>query len=280
MLTIYRASAGAGKTHKLTGEYLLLLFSQPNAYRRILAVTFTNKATDEMKSRIVEELFNLASDRKSDYIASLSAVYQMDEPQIRQQARKILIAILHDYSAFNISTIDRFFQQTMRAFTREIGLQGGYGIEMDQELVLTEAVDRLLASLGNPENKDLLGWLLRFGEDKIENGGSWNLRQDIMTLAREVFKESYKAFADLLAGDIENKSALEDYKKFLYQIISGTEKEIRDWGERACNLLKAHGLEATDFKGGKNSPIARFAKWASRRQFGAEVLGLNRPSLG
>ena len=154
MLTIYRASAGAGKTHKLTGEYLLLLFSQPNAYRRILAVTFTNKATDEMKSRIVEELFNLASDRKSDYIASLSAVYQMDEPQIRQQARKILIAILHDYSAFNISTIDRFFQQTMRAFTREIGLQGGYGIEMDQELVLTEAVDRLLASLGNPENKD------------------------------------------------------------------------------------------------------------------------------
>ena len=78
MLTIYRASAGAGKTHKLTGEYLLLLFSQPNAYRRILAVTFTNKATDEMKSRIVEELFNLASDRKSDYIASLSAVYQMD----------------------------------------------------------------------------------------------------------------------------------------------------------------------------------------------------------
>ena len=261
MLTIYRASAGAGKTHKLTGEYLLLLFSQPNAYRRILAVTFTNKATDEMKSRIVEELFNLASDRKSDYIASLSAVYQMDEPQIRQQARKILIAILHDYSAFNISTIDRFFQQTMRAFTREIGLQGGYGIEMDQELVLTEAVDRLLASLGNPENKDLLGWLLRFGEDKIENGGSWNLRQDIMTLAREVFKESYKAFADLLAGDIENKSTLEDYKKSLYQIISGTEKEIRDWGERACNLLKAHGLEATDFKGGKNSPIARFAKW-------------------
>lgn len=261
MLTIYRASAGAGKTHKLTGEYLLLLFSQPNAYRRILAVTFTNKATDEMKNRIVEELFNLASGQKSDYVASLSAVYQMDEAQIRQQARKILIAILHDYSAFNISTIDRFFQQTMRAFTREIGLQGGYGIEMDQEMVLTEAVDRLLASLGNPENKDLLGWLLRFGEDKIENGGSWNLRQDIMTLAREVFKESYKAFADQLVSDIENKSSLEEYKESLYKIIRGTEKDIRDWGERACNLLSAHGLEATDFKGGKNSPIVRFAKW-------------------
>ena len=112
---------------------------------------------------------------------------------MREQARKILVAILHDYSAFNISTIDRFFQQTMRAFTREIGLQGGYGIEMDQELVLTEAIDNLLADLEKPESKDLLGWLLRFAEDKIEDGGGWSLRKDIMSLSREVFKESYKA---------------------------------------------------------------------------------------
>ena len=138
MLSIYRASAGAGKTHRLTGEYLLLLYSQTNAYRRILAVTFTNKATDEMKGRIVEELFNLASDKKSDYMSLLMTHYGLTEEQVRKQAKRIMIAILHDYSAFNISTIDRFFQQTMRAFTREIGLQGGYGIEMDQELVLTE----------------------------------------------------------------------------------------------------------------------------------------------
>ena len=161
MLTIYRASAGAGKTHKLTGEYLMLLFSQPGAYRRILAVTFTNKATDEMKTRIVQELYHLASGRASDYIQLLSSAYSLTERQVREQARKILVAILHDYSAFNISTIDRFFQQTMRAFTREIGLQGGYGIEMDQELVLTEAIDNLLADLEKPESKDLLGWLLR-----------------------------------------------------------------------------------------------------------------------
>ena len=177
MLTIYRASAGAGKTHKLTGEYLMLLFSQPGAYRRILAVTFTNKATDEMKTRIVQELYHLASGRASDYIQLLSSAYSLTERQVREQARKILVAILHDYSAFNISTIDRFFQQTMRAFTREIGLQGGYGIEMDQELVLTEAIDNLLADLEKPESKDLLGWLLRFAEDKIEDGGGWSLRQ-------------------------------------------------------------------------------------------------------
>ena len=85
MLTIYRASAGAGKTHKLTGEYLMLLFSQPGAYRRILAVTFTNKATDEMKTRIVQELYHLASGRASDYIQLLSSAYSLTERQVREQ---------------------------------------------------------------------------------------------------------------------------------------------------------------------------------------------------
>ena len=126
MLTVYRASAGAGKTHTLTGEYLSLLFSMPGAFRHILAVTFTNKATDEMKSRIVNELYNLASGKTSDYIQTLQATYSLTEKQIRTQAQKILIEVLHDYSAFHISTIDRFFQQTMRAFTREIGLHGSY----------------------------------------------------------------------------------------------------------------------------------------------------------
>lgn len=255
MLTVYRASAGAGKTHKLTGEYLTLLFTQPGAYRRILAVTFTNKATDEMKSRIVEELYNLASGKKSDYIELLSSTYALTEAQVRKQATRILIAILHDYSAFNISTIDRFFQQTMRAFTREIGLQGGYGIEMDQELVLTEAIDNLLGDLDKPESKDLLGWLLRFAEDKIENGGEWNLRRDIMSLSREVFKESYKAFSEEVGKDIEDKNALEQYKNSLYAIIRSIENEAKRLGERGLELLSEYGLHPEDFKGGSRSPL-------------------------
>lgn len=262
MLTIYRASAGAGKTHKLTGEYLLLLFSQPGAYKRILAVTFTNKATDEMKGRIVEELYNLASGHKSDYVDMLSEAYKMDEKQVRSQAKKILITILHDYSAFNISTIDKFFQQTMRAFTREIGLQGGYGIEMDQDLVLSEAVDRLLAGLENPENKELLGWMLRFAEDKIEGGGEWNLRRDIMSLGSEVFKESYKAFSDELLSDIKDKKALEDYKTSLFKIIKSVEKEVRDIASEAKEIMNRYSLLPTDFKGGSRSPMCLFDKWA------------------
>ena len=255
MLTVYRASAGAGKTHKLTGEYLTLLFTGPGAFRRILAVTFTNKATEEMKSRIVDELYNLASGRKSDYVELLTSTYSLTEDQVRKQAAKILIDILHDYSAFNISTIDRFFQQTMRAFTREIGLQGGYGIEMDQELVLTTAIDNLLSDLEKPESKDLLGWLLRFAEDKIENGGEWNLRKDIMALSREVFKESYKAFSEAVGRDIEDKKALDDYKNELYGIIRSVESSAKELGERGLAILNKYGLKVTDFKGGSRSPL-------------------------
>ena len=260
MLTIYRASAGAGKTHKLTGEYLMLLFSQPGEYRRILAVTFTNKATDEMKTRIVEELYALSSGRKSDYLSMLSAEYGLKEERVREQAKQILIAILHDYSAFNISTIDRFFQQTMRAFTREIGLQGGYAVEMDEKEVLRKAVEQLFANLDNMENKDLLDWLLRFAEDKIEEGKPWNVQKDIQSLGNELFKESYKSFSEELQQVIADKQSLETYKKTLHAIIQSVETEAKRLGEEGLEIMRRYDLEPTDFVRGKVSPLRFFEK--------------------
>lgn len=263
MLTIYRASAGAGKTHRLTGDYLKLLFAYPGAYRRILAVTFTNKATDEMKSRIIEELHHLSSGHHSAHIDDLCTFKGWTEQQLRLEAREVLVTILHDYSAFHISTIDRFFQQTMRAFTREIGLQGGYGIEMDEQLVLTEAVDNLLSDLDKQENKVLLGWLLRFAADKIEDGGEWNLRKDIMSLGREVFKETYKSFSDRLTDDIADKALLEEYKKELMVLIRSVENEAKALGERGMQLLRDYSLLPTDFKGTSRSPLLLLEKLAA-----------------
>jgi ATP-dependent exoDNAse (exonuclease V) beta subunit len=262
MLTVYRASAGAGKTHTLTGEYLELLFLGEQNYRHILAVTFTNKATDEMKRRIIEELYNLAAHRPSNYLEMLRGKYALTEEQIRRKARSILVAILHDYSAFNISTIDRFFQQIMRAFTREIGLQGGYGIEIDQELALSEAIDNLLGDLEKPESEELLGWLLRFAEDRIENGGEWNLRHEITSLSREIFKERYKTFSERLNRDIEDKQTLENYKDELYAIIRSTESRLKDLGEKGMNVLKQYALQPSDFKGVSRSPMFYFEKLA------------------
>ena len=262
MLTIYRASAGAGKTHKLTGEYLTLLFSAPGAFRRILAVTFTNKATDEMKSRIVAELHNLASGAPSDYLQALMQRYELPEARLRKQAHQILIALLHDYSAFNISTIDRFFQQITRAFSREIGLQGGYNIELDTNLVLNEAVDELMNDLAKPEHKELLGWLISFAEDRIEEGKGWDFRQEILSLAGELFKESYKAFYRAQACQSDNKQNLSRYKENLYKVIQSKENQAKRIGEEAMRLMKQHGLEPTDFAGGSRSPLLLFQVWA------------------
>ena len=214
MLTIYRASAGAGKTHVLTGEYLQLLFSGVDIHAKILSVTFTNKATDEMKQRIITELHRLSSGQPSNYLPSLIAKHRKPEEAIRHQARNILIHILHDYSRFNISTIDHFFQQTLRAFIRETGINSNYRVEMDTDLVLTECVDNLLADLDRKENRALLKWLLRFSEDKVEKGEDWNFRRDIKKLADELFKEKYVTTATLDT-------------RFLQQLMDTVEKETK-----------------------------------------------------
>ena len=263
MITVYRASAGSGKTHRLTGDYLRMLFTSPLAYRKILAVTFTNKATDEMKTRIIKELHLLASGAESGYLKDLSRKMDTSDEQIRKTAKERLIAILHDYAAFNISTIDKFFQQTMRAFTREIGLQSGYGIEMDQSLVLTETVDNLLGDLDSPEHKDLLQWLLRFAEEKVENAENFNLQRDIVNLAGELFKESYKILRDQADSKIYDKQTLQDYKDELLQVVRTTEKTVKELGEKGLAIMQQHGLSPDMFKGGKNSPMVTFVRLAN-----------------
>ncbi len=262
-LSVYKASAGSGKTHRLTAEYLCLLFSSPYAYRHILAVTFTNKATDEMKTRIVEELSNLALGRKSDYVDLLSDEYGLNEEQVRKEARDTLVRILHDYSSFSVSTIDKFFQQTMRAFTREIGLGGGYNVELDTEKVLGQAVDSMLFDLERSDNKLLLDWLIRFSEEKIENGDTWNIRSDIQSLSSEIFKEGYKAYSNQVQTNIADKQLMTDYKEMLFSIIRNFETELQQTAEKALNIMTNHGLKPDDFKGGSRSPFFSFIRWGN-----------------
>ena len=263
MLTIYSASAGTGKTHTLTGEYLSLLFKGKEQHRHILAVTFTNKATAEMKSRIIEELFGLADNSPSDYMALLSENGKKSETEIRNQARKILITILHDYSAFNISTIDHFFQRTIRAFTREIGLQGNYRIEMNEEQMMEEAVESMLSELEKSENAALMEWLLRFTEDKIEEGGGWDIRRDIIKLGGQLFKETYKSHSDKIQNDLNQKQFLSDYRNDLHKIVQSTQNTAKELGKKGVSLMKQHGLSPSDFKGGSRSPFFLFERLAN-----------------
>src|SRR5690554_4958212 len=122
MLTVYKASAGSGKTFQLVAEYLKLILKNALSYRNILAVTFTNKATQEMKSRLLEQLSLLAKNESSAYLTLLKDATALPEETIRKQAKQVLKNILHDYNRFSVSTIDAFTQRVIKVFNREMGI--------------------------------------------------------------------------------------------------------------------------------------------------------------
>jgi len=249
MLNIYRASAGSGKTYRLTQDYIHLLFDprKERAHRRILAVTFTNKATDEMKTRILKELHALSKGEKSDYRAGLMNEFRMDEEAVNQKAKHILTNILHDYSSFSISTIDRFFQQVIRSFARDIGVHGGYNLELDNTSTLEQSVDNLFLDLSKDENKQLLQWLTSYAEERIEQSENWNMRGNIMELGKEIFKESYQHKAEATNRKLHEREFLSNYRKNLREIKTGFEAKVNQTATNCLNIMARNGLTHEDF---------------------------------
>lgn len=249
MLNIYRASAGSGKTYRLTEDYIHLLFNpkQERAHRRILAVTFTNKATDEMKSRILKELHALSQGEKSDYRSGLIKKFSMSDEAVNARAQHILTNILHDYSSFSISTIDKFFQQVIRSFARDIGVHGGYNLELDSNSTLEQSVDNLFLDLSKEENKQLLQWLTAFAEERIEQSENWNMRNNIIELGKEIFKESYQHKAEDTNRKLHEREFLTNYRKSLRQIKTDFETQVKDVANKGLNIMAKNGLTHEDF---------------------------------
>jgi ATP-dependent exoDNAse (exonuclease V) beta subunit len=180
-----KASAGSGKTYSLARQYISLLLKSDDryAYRHVLAVTFTNKATDEMKSRILKELYIMASDPSaSDYKDYFVPSLFSSEDKMQAKAKRVLQDILHDYSAFAVSTIDRFFQHTLKAFSREIGHFASYQVELDKDSLVAESVDRVLDSL-TEQDSGLLSWLTENVLEQIEQGGRYSMDANLLEMA-------------------------------------------------------------------------------------------------
>ncbi len=260
-LLLYKASAGSGKTFKLTEKYLEILFKNPDAYKNILAVTFTNKATEEMKNRILMELYKLADNKESKYIeAFCDPTNTKKVKELREKAQHILSTILHDYSRFKISTIDRFFQQIIRSFIREIGLNGNYNLELDNKKVLEETVDEIMLSLDDPKYKDLLKWLVNLAEQKIQNGSRWNFKDDITQLGLEIFKETYQHFSAELQEKITDRTFLQKYTGDLKKLQHTFQSEIQKLAKEGLDMIHSNGLIAKDFKAHTITPLETFAK--------------------
>ena len=203
-MKIIKASAGSGKTYQLSHTYIkyLLESEDPQAYRHILAVTFTNKATAEMKERILKDL---AADAKTN-----------------PRARKYLLSILHDYGAFGVSTIDRFFQQTLRSFARELGQVSSYQVELDKTSLITEAMDRMLDSV-SPDRPDLMNWLRINAMEQISTVGRVKLDDGLVDFGKRIKSDEFRRIS---AGSADfSKERLDAIRKRCSAIIRRFESD-------------------------------------------------------
>lgn len=242
-LLIYKASAGSGKTHILTQEYLKLAFQNPEKYKSILAVTFTNKAADEMKERILAELSNLyLHGNKSAHYKAVSQCYpNMSLPEIRKNAFLIRSNILHNYSFFSVSTIDSFVQKVVRSFSYEIGVHSGYRVEIETDNVLHDLTEILYKRIG--EDKNILQWLVRFAEYKIEDGKNWDFRTEVYELGKEIFKERFQSFSQEIAKKNDVNKLLRKFYSELLEIRNSFRESMKTIGLKANKVLENAGLQ-------------------------------------
>jgi ATP-dependent helicase/nuclease subunit A len=246
-LTLYKASAGSGKTFALARDYISLVIKDPEIFRHILAVTFTNKATDEMKGRILEELYRLASGMDSSIGSEIIEQHKMEREEVRARARIILETILHNYSRFHIETIDRFFQRAIRAFTREIGLAAGYEVELDAPRILSEAVDMMLDGLDR--DPELQKWFVDFARDKVLEGRHWNLKNDLLLLGAELNNEHFQEESPVLVNQLSDREGFNAFRSALNSIKSGFERGLEGLARDALKIMADERLEEGDFKG-------------------------------
>lgn len=247
-LKIYKASAGSGKTYKLTYEYLKLVVKNPYLYRNILAVTFTNKATDEMKERILNELFLLSSNKESNHLKPLISELKISEEIVRGNALKAFNLILHNYSNFSVSTIDSFFQKMFRAFLFELDIKFNFDLLIDNKEVLSESVSQFIDSL--ELNQPSTNWLIKLIASKIENEKSYNTEDDLIKLSEEIFKEKFILYQDELFKKTNDKEFLNSFTGKLLKIRNSFINFIKERTNEILNKINNSGFSIDDFVGG------------------------------
>jgi ATP-dependent helicase/nuclease subunit A len=243
--TVYRSSAGSGKTRTLAKAYIKLALSgNADAFRHILAVTFANKATQEMKQRIVEYLADFAAGRANNLTHEIKEELRLTDRQLQEKSRDVLSLILHRYSQFSISTIDAFFQRVIRSFTREAGLLGNFRLEVDNDLVLDEVIAALMDELG-PDQQQLTNWVVRFSRDRLKEGSSWNITQSLKDFAKQIFNEDFKR----VEGQVLKKTSQdhEDALKTLWEEVKKFEAVMKKKADEALSIIAAEGLTVEDF---------------------------------
>jgi ATP-dependent exoDNAse (exonuclease V) beta subunit len=236
-LKIYKSSAGSGKTYTLVKEYLRLVLEKPDEYKHILAITFTNKATEEMKSRIISSLIDLSNDKNE----TLKTVLADDIPliDIKKNAQRALDYILHDYSNFSVCTIDSFFNRIIRSLAREIHLPLRLETQLNMDEVVEEITSMLLSEVGN--DAELSQWLTDFLFQKLRDDKGWGIESEIASIASELFKEKS------IDNHLHTRQQIHQFFKELKEIRSSFEAKMKAIGEKALQSISIVELSVDDF---------------------------------
>ena len=250
--SIYDASAGSGKTYALVKEYLKIILVAPknDAYRHILAITFTNKAVHEMKSRIVGSLSEFAKDEPSakalDLMQDLSSDTKLSTIQIKTKSQQIIKHIIHNYAAFDISTIDKFTHKVIRAFAHDLNLPMTFEVTLDTENLLIEAVDAIIAQAG--EDEVLTKLLVDFTMEKTDDDKSWDISREILETGKLVLNENNRNEITHFHGKTIEEFV--EIKKKLKAACKDLENETIAFAEEALQLIDRNGIDAKSFSAG------------------------------
>jgi len=256
-LTVYKASAGSGKTFTLATEYIRLLVENPTSYRNILAVTFTNKATEEMKMRILSQLYGIwkGLPESDNYLRVIVEKTGYAPKLIRERAGQGLSNLLHNYNYFRVETIDTFFQSVLRNMARELDLTTNLKIGLNDVQVEELAVDQLIADLSTTDV--MLQWILKYIMESISDDKSWNVISQIKRVGRTIFKDEYKEVSKALEQKMEEKGFFERYTTQLREMKKAAEERMILIGESFFDTLEGEGLSIDDLAN-KNRGIAGF----------------------
>lgn len=264
--TVINASAGSGKTYALVQRLLMICLRYPNqqqSIRNILALTFTNKAANEMKERILSWLGNFSNsdfagntDLKNIQKAFEAEGLKITIDELHVRSKKLLDYILHNYSTLNIGTIDRFNSRLVRSFSYELGLAKNFNLEIEAEPFLIEAVDKMLDQIG--ENETISNSFMDYVDYSLENNERINLNKNLYDSAKEFVK-------DIHYEHLKNNSDFDDVhyeniKNTLRKEIVQNKKQAAELAAKSIDLFKSRNIEIEDFAQGKNGIGGFFMK--------------------
>eukprot|EP01132_Coremiostelium_polycephalum_P000756 gene756-936_t len=264
-LSIYRSSAGSGKTYVLVKSYIQLALRSPLYFQKILAVTFTNRATQEMKQRILMALYDLTQGAQVPLAHELCILHDWSQQELKKRSKIALSHILHAYDRFSVSTIDSFLQTIVREFSKELGISYGFSITMDQNAILNQVVERVVSEANT--NQQLRAWLVSFSENKLLAGQSWHFQPAIQQLGHELFKENFAERTPDLIADINTPHKLTQFLEDIATTRLNFENRLATLSNTALQKIQQHGLLPTDFAYGLRGIVGYLIGVSKKKKF-------------